>query len=253
MNGRAAEAAALTRQRFPQIEVHARTGDGLVALRSSKADVVIATVDSAAATAAIVAGHDVGRATVFQLVGRGRGTSTTGAHIGVAGLVRSTEEHRDAALLLAGLDALTNGGRTSSRILTESGDPLTARVLKPLREATSRQTARFIDRLRRSPDGADEPALTFFTAGRQSPLIVLEDRIETFAVRQARSIAAVETIGLQRLTTLAAVAFVNIHERVIDVVFVARTRTDTRWVEGVETFRTSTSLLPSAKDFDFTD
>jgi hypothetical protein len=108
----------------------------------------------------------------FQLVGRG-----PGGHAGVRTAFQGTlvpgdrdTEHR-TLLLLGTLERLTQSA--SSRVLTGS-DPLTAVVLKPMRDLATRQTIRHLAELDRDPWDLSGSPLSMVKGATVYPLVPVQ-------------------------------------------------------------------------------
>ena len=125
---------------------------------------------------------------------------------------------------------------------------MSAAMLQPMRIATTRQTVRyFADAVR--PGGDASAPLTFFTSAGQFPLTVLADTGETFSLQKARALAAIDSTPMRRIGIVAAVALIAIEERSINILFVSRSREDSRRVIGVTEFRAPAQRYTSPAAF----
>ena len=125
---------------------------------------------------------------------------------------------------------------------------MSARLLAPMRTATTQQTVRYFSDVLRGNELADSP-LTFFTSAGKHPLAVVVDLGEGFSVQKSQALAAVDDFASRRAGIVAAVALVSIEERAIDMLFVSRNRNDKRRVESVVTFRAPAQRFASSAVF----
>jgi len=239
-DGRAEETAAYAQDRFPWLRTKGAVGDGVNAAASAGKHVVVAAaLDSLAATIAIA---DQRRdRTLLQIVGRGPGGPAAGNRLGLAAFINDEQTRSEATLYLRGLQSLTARDRTSSGALTRNGDPLTASLLAPMRDAVSGQTARYLADLvnRRTI----EPSLMLFTPAAKHPLAVLEDKDETDQLRSALALEAASRFALPRAGHSVAVAFVNVADQAIRTFFIVRSRADMRRVSGITELRVPARLI----------
>ncbi|MEK6371255.1 MAG: hypothetical protein AABO58_01030 [Acidobacteriota bacterium] len=248
--GRAEEAAAYARERFPSIRSAGALGDGVAAAAAAgKQALVVATMDSVGATIDVIEQRRNDRS-LFQLVGRGPGGSATGSRVGVAGAVEDDLGRHEALLFLRGLQSLTARESTSSGALTRGGDPLTATTLGPMRDAAAVQTSRYLSDIASGCVPSDPP-LHFFTSGAQYPLAVLRDVDEADSARSARALDTSARFAIPRPGHAVAVAFVNVADRAVRLFFVARSTRDARRVAGITELRMPLrQIVPAAA---FTD
>ena len=240
--GRSDEAAAFARDRFPRLRTAAFVGDGVEAAGAAKNAVVVATMDTPGATAAAIAARgDAAAHTLFQLVGNVPGGAAS-TRLAIAGSTYDPETSREARLLLLGLESLTSGEATSSAALTRNGDPIMAALLAPMRAAASAQTARYLTQIG-GTDASAEPPLVFFTTSGRYPLAVVEHGDERISRRETRALQAASRFPLLRVGGSVVVAFVDVAERIVEVLFVERTPTDARRVTGLSSYRVPTRRL----------
>ncbi|HET8798196.1 MAG TPA: hypothetical protein VFO89_10940 [Thermoanaerobaculia bacterium] len=247
--GRATDLARVLHRRFPKIRTAAFEADGREAARELPNDaLIVSTVDTVDATRAIIGARRDGQDVLFQLVGRGSGAAHSAAHLGLSGSVRDAATQDEARLLLDGFNAIS--AAASSRALTAAGDPVSAAMLEPMRGTTTRKTARYFADVLEKREVTDAP-LSFFTSAGQFPLVVVPNVSARFSGQKDRALAAIERLPVRRMGIIAAVAMVDVEEQSIDVLFVDRTRTDRRRVDGVMAFRAATQ--PFAESAIFTD
>lgn len=246
--GRAAGLAEALHRRFPGIRTAAYRADGRDVLSELPSTaLIVSTVDTVEATRTIVDARRDEQDVLFQLVGRGSGSAAASAsRLGLSGCVRDAVAQREARLLLDGFNTIT--AAASSRALTAAGDPVSAAILQPMRNATTRQTARYFADVLAHRDVVDAP-LTFFTSSGQFPLVVVPNLSALFSVQKTLALSAIERLAIRRVGLVAAVALVDVEERSIDVHFVNRSRDDRRWVDGVMAFRAPTQRFTSSAVF----
>lgn len=239
--GRAEAMAEHVRARFPWIRTAGVTGDAVeAAAAAGKHATFLATMDSIGSTIDVVERRPKLRS-MFQLVGRGPGGSPTGNRIGISGLVDDDRSWSESLLLLRGLQSLTARESTSSGALTRGGDPLTAAMLTPMRDAASLQTARYIENVAK---GVATPApLTFFSSADQYPLVVLRDTDDADSVRSELALHAASRFDVPRVGHAVAVAFVNVADRAIRILHVGRSIHDARRVTGITDLRVPARLI----------
>jgi hypothetical protein len=245
--GRAVALAEVLHRRFPTIRTAGYQSDGRDAVSELPSNaLIVSTVDTVEATRTIIDARRDDQDVLFQLVGRGSGTTASASRLGLSGVVRDPIAKGEARLLLNGFNAITEAA--SSRALTAAGDPVSAAILQPMRNATTRQTARYFADVPAHRDVVDAP-LTFFTSSGQFPLVVLPNLSALFSAQKTLALSAIERLAIRRVGLVAAVALVDVEERSIDVLFVDRTHDDRRRVEGVMTFRAATQRFSSAAVF----
>lgn len=245
--GRAAGLAEVLHRRFPAIRTAAYHADGRDALSElASTALIVSTVDTVEATRTIVDARRDEQDVLFQLVGRGSGFAASASRLGLSGCVRDAVAQREARLLLDGFNTITEAA--SSRALTAAGDPVSAAILQPMRNATTRQTARYFADVLAHRDIVDAP-LTFFTSSGQFPLVVVPNLSALFSAQKTLALSAIERLAIRRVGLVAAVALVDVEERSIDVHFVNRSRDDRRWVDGVMAFRAPTQRFTSSAVF----
>jgi hypothetical protein len=245
--GRAAGLAEVLHRRFPTIRTAAYHADGRDALGELPSNaLIVSTVDTVEATRTIVDARRDEQDVLFQLVGRGSGSTASASRLGLSGCLRDTAAQREASLLLDGFNTITEAA--SSRALTAAGDPVSAAILQPMRTATTRQTARYFVDVVAHRDIVEAP-LTFFTSSGQFPLVVLPNLNALFSVQKTLALSAIERLAIRRVGLVAAVALVDVEERSIDVHFVNRSRDDRRRVDGVMAFRAPTQRFTSSAVF----
>lgn len=245
--GRATDLAARVQARFPSVRTAAYRADGRDAIGGLPTDaIIIGTVDTIESTRALVGAQHDDQTLCFQLVGRGPGPAITAGRMGFSGVVRNPYEREAASLLLDGFGTIS--AAASSRALTGAGDPMSAAMLQPMRIATTRQTVRYFADAARPGEDTSAP-LTFFTSAGQFPLTALADTGEAFSLQKARALAAIDNTPMRRVGIVAAVALVSIEERSIDILFVSRSREDSRRVIGVSEFRAPSQRYTSPAVF----
>jgi hypothetical protein len=244
---RAADLARIVQRRFPGIHTAAYEADGREAPRQLADDaVVVATVDTAAATRSLIDSRREGQTVVAQLVGRSPGAAMTAQRLGISAIVRDPFAQAQASLLFTGFASVSE--EASSRALTNGGDALTGAILQPLRRAAARRTAGYFrDALERQ--AISDAPLTFFTsAGEPVPLAVRPSSLETFRQEEDEALEVLDGFETDRIGVIAAVALVSLEMRV-DILFVSRSRTDRRRVERVLPLRRPANRFERATIF----
>ena len=199
--GRAAELAARIHARFPAIHAVPKEADGReIASRATDHALIVGTVDTVAATHALVASRKPQQSLFFQLVGRGPGSAIGATRLGLSGVVRDAETQDAAALLLEGFETISSAA--SSRALTAAGDPVSAALLQPMRLATTRRTARSFTDVLRGNNGIEAP-LRFFTSAGEYPLAVYPNPGALFSVQKALALELVDRVTVQRHRNVA--------------------------------------------------
>lgn len=174
---RAEKLAAVVRQRFPMVRPRPVQMTAQEALPlSGDDDTLVLALDTVADTKATLATRRERQRATFQVVGRGPG-GAAGTRIGLSGtLVPGDEESAFGALLLLDtLDSMTR--EASSRVLTAT-DPLTATVLRPMRDLATRQTIRHLVEKDRDPWDFSGGPLSIVLGGTAYPLVPVQGRPE---------------------------------------------------------------------------
>lgn len=251
---RADRMAEMVRRRFPQTDPRPLRATALEALaQSGEADVLVLAVDSMAdLTEALAARQPQQRAT-FQIVGRGPG-GNAGVRLALQGTLAPGDETAAGALnLLGNLGGMSRTG--SSRQLTLE-DPLTAMLLRPIRDLAVRQTVLHLANPEYEPWDLSLGPLCVVLGSDAFPLVAADgsgsDRYSErrdLALETASAIPDRHWAHRRGRDRGAVVAVTEPTKRIIHFVKVTRNRQDRRRIAGVTTFETAVREQPAA----FTD
>lgn len=241
-DGRAEQLARVVRQQFPQIRPRPLRLTAQDALAYSHAgDTLVLALDTVADTMATLAARRPGQRATFQLVGRGQG-GPAGTRTALQGTVVPGDDDtaRRVFLLLETLEEMTQ--EASSRVLTGT-DPLTAAILRPLRDVATRQTVRHLAEKGRDPWELSGGPLSVSFGTTSHPLVPVQGaRQDTYAHRKALALESAGPVLARPRVAHGArgprviVAVVVPEDLMIHFVTVLQTRTGTRRVDGVTVF-----------------
>ena len=255
---RAAQMVSKAQHRFPMLQpqpLQMRVQNALPL--SSGHDYAVLTLDTLDDTIATLEARLPSQRASYQLTGRGPG-GVAGTHLTIQGTICPGDHDTEKAALLF---LHTMAGMTqaaSSRALTVP-DPLSAAVLKPLREAASRQTARHLGEKERDPEDLSGGPLSVGFGMTLYPLIPVQGLPQdTNAQWKAR---ALDTVGEALAKHVIArgvhggfayVAVVVPAPRAIHFIKVAQNQTGKRSIAGVTSFE-SPRVQQQSKSAAFTD
>jgi hypothetical protein len=263
--GRALTLATLIEERFPDVRPRPFMLTAQEALRNSgDHDSLIVALDTVGDTRATLANRGASQRASFQLVGRAPGGSG-GTRIALAGtIVPGDEDTAEGALaLLETLEAMSRNA--SSRALT-GADPLTAVVLRPMRELATRQTLRHLAEKDREPQDLSLGPLNAVLGTSTYPLVPVQSRpLDRYQHRTELALATAGTVPANRWMSrshqrLLLVAIVVREAPAVHFMTVTESALGKRRVDGVtefaappppvQTTRTSSSYIEPAM---FTD
>jgi hypothetical protein len=208
-------------------------------VRSDEA--VVIAVDTFQATRDAIARTPQGADIYAQIVGRAPGHA--GAYVGLAlALPKHDPEPRSHAdLLLATLASLSGLERTSSRVLTESGDALATMLLAPFRA----QAAAILAEAFAAPEGRGSHPLTLVLASGAVPLAVVTADPGPMPLAAMRERARGFTSQWGGAPE-AAVAFASTIRRTIDIRLLERRDRGEYAVTALHAFSALTNRVPAA-------
>ena len=248
---RAALLASMAQHRFPTLRPQPVQMPVQNALPlSSGHDYVVLTLDTLDDTIATLEARLPTQRASYQLTGRGPG-GVAGTHLTIQGTICPGDHDTEKAALLF---LHTMAGMTqaaSSRDLTVP-DPLSAAVLKPLREAASRQTARHLAERARDPEDLSGSPLSVGFGMTLYPLIPVQGLAQdTNAQWKARALDAVGEAPAKHIIARGVhggcvyVAVVLPAPRAIHFMKVAQNRTGKRSIAGVISFVSPRVIQPA--------
>jgi len=243
--GRAEQLARVVRNRFPTVHPRALRMTAQEALGHSRPDdALVLAMDTVADTQeTLEARYKTQRAT-FQVIGRGPG-GTAGTRTAIQGTLfpGDHETERGALLLLNTLGGMTRDA--SSRVLTGT-DPLTASILRPMRDLATRQTVRHLVEMDRDPWDLSCGPLSVIFGTTPYPLVPVqgqpEDRYsqrKELALEVAGRVPTGQGVEPGASGRRVIVAVVVPEAPAIHFLTVARNGTGKRRVDGVTIFAPS--------------
>jgi hypothetical protein len=252
---RAAQLAMVVRQRFPEVRPRPLRMTAQQALAYSQDDdTLVLTLDTVAATKATLAARRQTQGATFQLIGRGPG-GQAGVRTAVQGtLVPGDHDtaHR-VVLLLDTLERMTR--EASSRVLT-GPDPLTASILRPMRDLATRQTICHLAQKDWAPWELSRGPLSVLFGPTVYPLVPVQGPPQAkYAHRKALALDVAGTVPARALVERGAlgrwviVAVVVPEDPAIHFMTVVQHTTGKRRVDGV----TILAPLPDVHPALFTD
>jgi hypothetical protein len=199
-------------------------------------DTAVLSVDTADdITDTLTACHPSLRVT-WQIVGRGPG-GVAGSRIALQGTQNpgDHETKRSVSLLLPTLSSMSRPA--SSRELT-GPDPVFATVVRPLREATSRITAKHLEEREREPRDLTGGPLSVIFGQRPCPLIVVQgDMQHKYSQQTALALESAGQLITRGLSgAYVVVAVVIAQAQTVHFMRVALKSTGKRSVAGLTTF-----------------
>ena len=238
---RAAQLVSKIQHRFPTLQpqpVQMRVQNALALNREH--DTVVLALDTLEDTIATLEARLPSQRVSFQITGRGPG-GISGTRLAIQGTI--FDEHDIARSVLLFLHTMAGMSQAaSSRNLTVP-DPLSAAVLKPLRQAASRQTARHLAERERDPEDLSGGSLSVGFGMTLYPLIPVQGLPQdTNAQWKARALDAVGEAPVKQVVSrgvhggCAYVAVVIPAPRAIHFIKVAQNQTGKRSIAGVTSF-----------------
>jgi hypothetical protein len=255
---RAVQLTGMLTYRFPTLRPQPKPMKVQDALPySDDHDSLVLALDSIADTRETLDALRPGQRATWQITGRGPGGGA-GARIALHGTLcpGDQETARDVSLLLPTLEGMSRP--VSSRQLT-GPDPLSAAVLKPLRQAAARQTVRHLAEKERAPQDLSGGPLSVMFGPTAYPLIPVRggsqdthSHWEARALEAAGEVPANHAVARRLRSGGAMVAVVIPETRSIHFMQVAQNRTGKRSVVGMRSF-VSPRVQPQSQAAIFTD
>jgi hypothetical protein len=257
-DNRAAQMAAVLKDRFATLHPQPFQMKVQNALPySDEHDYLLLTLDTIAHTRETLAARSPAQRATFQITGKGPGGEAS-PHIALQGtLVPGDQETEHSVSLL--LSTLAGMSRPASGRQLTGQDPLTAQVLRPLRQAASRQTVRHLAEKEREPDDLSGGPLSVLFGLTLYPLIPVQGfSQDTYAQQTARALDIVGGLSAKHVgargsgSLIAVVAVVMPDAGAIHFLKVSRSRTGKRSIAGVTSF-VSPRVQPQSTSAVFTD
>ena len=249
---RARKLALVAQNRFPELRPRPLLLRGQEAVaQTDDDDALVVAVDTLADTRETLAARKPAQRATFQVVGRGpwgnagvrtafQGTLTPGDH----------ETERRADLLFDTLDGMTR--EASSRVLTGT-DPLTAAVLKPMRDIATRQTIRHLAEKEREPWDLSRGPLSMVLGTNVYPLVPVEGQPDDrhthrkeLALDVAGAVPEAQLLDRGPLGRFVIVAVVIPEDLAIHFMTVAQSRMGRRRLDGLTVFEPPVPSLAPA-------
>jgi hypothetical protein len=241
-DNRAAQMAAALTKRFPALRpqpMQMKVQDAI--FYSSVDDYVVLALDTLEDTLQTLAARLPSQRVSYQFAGRGPG-GVTGTRLAIQGTICPGDHETESAaqLFLQTLAGMSQAA--SSRRLTEP-DPLSAQVLSPLRNATSRQTCRHLAEKEREPQDLSGSPLSVMFGPTIYPLLPVQGTSQdTHAQWTARALDAAGGVPAKHVTLGGVyggalyVAVVIREARAIHFIKVAQNRSGKRSIAGMKSF-----------------
>jgi hypothetical protein len=238
---RAEQLASMAQHRFPTLRpqpVQMRVQNALTLNRDH--DTIVLALDTLEDTIATLEALLPSQRALFQITGRGPG-GVAGTRLAIQGTI--FDEHDIARSVLLFLHTMAGISQAASSRNLTGPDPLSAAVLKPLRQAVSRQTARHLAERDRDPEDLSGGPLSVGFGMTLYPLIPVQGiPQDTSAQWEARALNAVGEAPAKRVASrgmhggCAYVAVVIPAPRAIHFIKVVQTPTGKRSIDGVTSF-----------------
>jgi hypothetical protein len=239
---RAVQLARKAQDRFPTLQpqpLQMRVQDALPYSRDH--DTVVLALDTLVDTMETLQARLLSQRVTYQLVGRGPGDAA-GIRLAIQGTI-CPEDQGTARRALLFLQTLAGMSQAASSLRLTGPDPLSAAVLKPLRQVASRQTARHLGEKEREPWDLSGGPLCVMFGPTIYPLIPVQGVPQDTHVQwEAR---ALDTVGEVPAKLFAArgvhggaamVAVVIPAAQAIHFMTVVQSRTGKRRIAGVRSF-----------------
>jgi hypothetical protein len=239
---RAEQMVSMAQHRFPTLRpqpVQMRVQNALPLSRDH--DTIVLALDTLEDTIATLEARLPSQRASFQITGRGPG-GVAGTRLAIQGTI-CPDDHDTARAMLFFLHTLAGMSQASSSRNLTGPDPLSASVLKPLRQAASRQTARHLAERERDPEDLSGGPISVGFGMTLYPLIPVQGLPQdTNAQWNARALDAVGEAPAKHIVArgvpggCAYVAVVIPAPRAIHFIKVAQNQSGKRSIDGVTSF-----------------
>jgi hypothetical protein len=239
---RAAQMAAVLTDRFPTLQpqpLQMQVQDALA--YSHDHDTVVLALDTLEDTLQTLEARLSSQRVSYQFVGRGPG-GVAGTRLAIQGTICPEDYETESAAQLF-LQTLAGMSQAASSLRLTVPDPLSAAVLKPLRQATSRQTARHLGEKEREPQDLSGSPLSVMFGPTIYPLLPVQGAPQdTHAQWNARALDAAGGVPAKHVASGGVhagsvyVAVVIPEARAIHLLKVAQNRMGKRRIAGMKSF-----------------
>jgi hypothetical protein len=246
---RAKRLAMVVKNRFPLVHTRPLRMKAQDALAySHDNDTLVLAMDTIADITETLEVRRKTQRTTFQIVGRGP-DGNLGVRIGIQGtlLPGDSQTEKSTLLLMNTLKGLTQ--EASSRVLTEP-DPLTASILRPMRELVTRHTVRHLMEKGKDPWDLSLGPLSVTLGATTYPLVSVQaGPQDRYSHRKDLALDVAGKLPIEQLAEygsgkFAIIAVVVIEERTIYFIKVVQNMTGKRRVDGTTIFAPPPKPLP---------